>query len=193
MPDDLNHSPEHALPAPPEEHLLPAPVAGRPRTSPPQDGDSLAMRMLYDEQARLRAELDALRQKDEEGSGGKKGGGKEGGDGGGGDDAGGDSSGGDDESSGDGKKKKKVDIKDKRMKRARYTFLGVLILIPLLLVTAWLLWYLSGYESTDDAFVDGHTGPDRDAHQRNGCERLRGEHVPREEGAAAGAVGPARQ
>ena len=153
MPDDQHNPPEHLLPAPPEEHLLPAPNAS---AQPPSAGEdpALVMRMLYDEQSRLRAELDALKK-----SGAQQGDGEGGGDksGGGGDSGGdGDSGGGDDAEKG---KKKKVDVADQRRKRARYTFLGILILIPLLLITAFLLWYLAGYENTDDAFIDGHTDP----------------------------------
>ena len=151
MPDDLNNSPEHLLPAPPEEHLLPAPQGAGTANDP-----ELALRMLYDEQNRLRAELEALRKKNEQkgdGEGEKQDGGKQGG----GKDGGGEQSGDDDEAA-EGKKKR-VDIQEQRRKRARYTFLGVLILIPVLLLTAFLLWYLAGYEDTDDAFVDGHTDP----------------------------------
>ena len=119
------------------------------------------MRMLYDEQARLRAELDDLKKKGGgQGDGEKAGGGAKGGGGdkgGGGEEGGGDEGGGDEDA--EQPKKKRVDIEEQRRKRARYIFLGILILIPLLLITAWLLWYLAGYENTDDAFVDGHTDP----------------------------------
>ncbi|MGI4758183.1 MAG: HlyD family secretion protein [Janthinobacterium lividum] len=139
--DDLNA--QH----PDQHHLLPAHATEEKET--PRDS-ALAMRMLYDEQARLRAELDALKSKgkedgDKEDGGGKQEGGeekKEGGDGEDGDD-----------------KPKPEDPKAKRIKRARYIFLGVLALIPLTILMVWLLHYLGSYENTDDAFIDGHTDP----------------------------------
>lgn len=166
MPDDFQNSPERALPEPHHDPLLPAPHdddawQNAPGSSAGANDPALAMRMLYDEQTRLREELAELKKKGEQGGeqgGGKQGGGGKEGGGGGESGGGGDSGGGDSDDAAEGKKKK-VDIQDQRRKRARYAFLGVLILIPLIILTALLLWYLSGYENTDDAFVDGHTDP----------------------------------
>ncbi len=142
----------------PEDHRLPS-EAGESHPMPPalepappqlpQDGD-LAMRMLYDEQTRLRAELDELR---------KKGGGdddkkEEGGD---------DKEGGDDE-------EPKPPLKERLAETEKKTegwvhqhpvatisiVAGVLLLI---VATILLVRYLNSYVETDDAFIDGHTDP----------------------------------
>ena len=136
----------------------------------------LALRMLYDEQARLRAELDALKQKqggggDQNGSGGEEGGDQE--EGGekkgdekeGGDKEGGDKKkeGGDDKDGDDKEKEQKPPLKQRVGGWVReHPISTVLILIGLvvLLIGSILLWrYLSSYVNTDDAFVDGHTDP----------------------------------
>ena len=144
MPDDQPLPPQHLLPQPASEHLLPA------STQPSSD---LAMRMLYDEQARLRTELDTLKQ---QGDAAKSSGGEDGKPKGGDAKEGGKESGG-----GDAEKKQKPedDLLAKKTKRARWAFLAVLIAVPLLLVMLLVLRYLSSYEDTDDAFIDGHTDP----------------------------------
>ena len=84
----------------------------------------------------------------EGGSGGKKGGG--------GEEGGGDEEGGE---GGGEKKPKAVDLDRQKRQRARWTFLGILLAIPLLIIGVLLFRYLGSYENTDDAFVDGHTDP----------------------------------
>ena len=144
MPDDFHASPERQLPEPPHQDLLPADTSAAPENGVP----NLAMRMLYDEQARLRAELDALKKSGKGDAGGEKKDDKKEGEEA--EESGGEES---------GEKRKKVDLAGDRRKRARYAFMGVLVLIPLTLLTIFLLWYLAGYENTDDAFIDGHTDP----------------------------------
>ncbi len=157
MPDDFHASPERSLPEPHHDLLLPSSTPEGAQTSDPSASATpdLAMRMLYDEQSRLRAELDELKKKGDKDEAGKKGG--QGGKGGGGDDSGGGEKGGD--SDGDEKKKKPVDLDGDKRKRARYIFISVLVLIPLTILLLLLLWYLGSYENTDDAFIDGHTDP----------------------------------
>ncbi len=128
---------------------------------------SLLLRMLYDEQTRLRAEVDQLRkQKDEQGGDEKKGDDdKDGGDEKKGDDdkEGGDKK--DDQKDGDKKEEdeKKPPLKDRVRGWTKDHPIGtVLIVIGLivLLIASIILWrYLTSYETTDDAFVDGHTDP----------------------------------
>ncbi len=125
----------------------------------------LALRMLYDEQTRLRAELDALRQKQDEAA---KEGEKQGGDGGdkkeGGDEESGgqNGKGGDDKGKGD-EKDKEPPAKEKARGWVRthpLSTLGIAVALVLLIIGTVLLFrYLGSYESTDDAFVEGHTDP----------------------------------
>ncbi len=157
MPDESPMDTEHTLPAPEHHALLPehASAASIGESAPPPPDNDLAMRMLYDEQQRLRAELEELRKKDKDKQGGGK---KEGGDK---KEEGGDTK---EEGGGDDKDKEKKpktveeEAVEKR-KKARYIFLGVIGLILLVLLGILLLWYLGSYENTDDAFVDGHTDP----------------------------------
>lgn len=181
MPDQPALPPPHEHPA--DQRALPAPHDEAPATSPEpppytpehsQTHGDLAMRMLYDEQARLRAELDALKQKNEKdkGSGEEKGGG----DGKGDDKKGDDREGGDEKGEGKDKQdgKKEGDDKDKEKEQKpplkeraggwvrEHPGTSVLILVGLivLIIAGILLWrYLSSYEDTDDAFIDGHTDP----------------------------------
>ena len=121
----------------------------------------LALRMLYDEQSRLRAELDRLRQTQDQAR-------NEGGD---------QKKGGDDKKDGDKKEgdadKKEVDEKKANEKKPplrnrifdwikTHPLWTIAIAIgSLLLIIAgiWLFLYLGSYENTDDAFVQGHTDP----------------------------------
>lgn len=149
MPDESHIPPDHRLP-PPEhtdallpEHASPSSLGD---VAPSLPGSDLAMRMLYDEQQRLRSQLDDLRKQDQGGARKEEGGDKE----------------------------KEEDAEDKqqssqprtveeaaaeRRKKARYIFLGVIGLLLLIVLALLLLWYLGSYENTDDAFVDGHTDP----------------------------------
>jgi membrane fusion protein (multidrug efflux system) len=136
-----------------------------PQVRTPQAGadkDTLLIRMLYDEQARLRTEIEDLRKKQEESSEdkseneGKKGekdqddkkqkdqkseGGK----------------------SGEEKEQKKPPLKERLrnwVKAHRTATILIVIGFILLVIAAVLLWrYIESYENTDDAFVDGHTDP----------------------------------
>ncbi|ADW71286.1 HlyD family secretion protein [Granulicella tundricola] len=132
----------------------------------------LALRMLYDEQTRLRTELNDLRRKSEEKKDDKKKGEKK-------DDQVGDDKeeeeGGDDKKDGekkdgDDKKEEKPPLKERVHEVEKKTkgwtrqhpiatvaiIAGVIILI---IATILLVHYLDSYESTDDAFIDGHTDP----------------------------------
>ncbi len=136
---------------------------------PSEAHHDLALRMLYDEQARLREELDKLREqkekegeKDKEGGDDKKSEGKD------------DKEGGDEkkEEGKDGDKKEGGDDKDKDKKpplkervggwvrEHPLGTLGIVVgFILLVIVSIWMLIYLGSYETTDDAFVQGHTDP----------------------------------
>ncbi len=118
--------------------------------------NDLALRMLYDEQSRLRAELDQLRQKEEQA---KQGGGDQ-------------EQEGEDKDSKEGgeeddKDKKKDPNKPPASQRIRswvrthpLVTIGSILGLIVLVIAAFILFsYLSSYESTDDAFVDGHTDP----------------------------------
>lgn len=135
---------------PPNPYLPPAPT-GEPHAD-------LAVRMLYDETARLRAEVDRLREKqakDAELKSEKKDGGegKEGG-----------------EQKGDDQKdqqKAPAQQKEPAKDRARhwvrthpFATVGIVLGTVLLIVVGIFFYlYVSSYETTDDAFVDGHTDP----------------------------------
>lgn len=134
-------------PGTPPVYTPPA-VTGEPHTD-------LTVRLLYDEQARLRAELDQLRQKQEQE---KQGGGdKDKKEEGGGDKEEGGEEGKDDE------KQQKPPAKEKARHWVRehpLATVGIVLGTVLLLVVGVLFYlYLSSYETTDDAFVDGHTDP----------------------------------
>ena len=149
----------------------------------PSDAHSdLALRMLYDEQARLRAEVKDLRQRQEQQSQ-EKGDKQQGGEGDEKGAAGGDEKGGkkeegggegkdkkdDDKKDGDKKggdkdeKEKKPPLKDRVRSWVREHPLGTVLIVIgviVLLIVGVLFWrYLGSYENTDDAFVDGHTDP----------------------------------
>jgi membrane fusion protein, multidrug efflux system len=129
---------------------------------PPQAGKAdrdLAMRMLYDEQNRLRAEIDQLRQQQEqqpkegnEKNSGDKEEGKEGGD-----------KKKENGEEGDKEKEKKPSFKERAGSWVRqHPTATVLIIVGffVLVIAGILLWnYLDSYTNTDDAFIDGHTDP----------------------------------
>ncbi len=136
-------------------------AAGYDVAPPAEVEHDLALRMLYDEQTRLRGELDEMRKK-QEGGDGKKGGDKEGGDEDKGKD---DKEGGDDE-----KDEEKPPLKERLAEDGAKTkgwihqhpfaTVGIVAASILLAVCiGLLLHYLNSYEDTDDAFVDGHTDP----------------------------------
>jgi membrane fusion protein (multidrug efflux system) len=155
MPEDL-----------PPDHLLPANATDANPVDPDID-KALALRMLYDEQTRLRAELDDMRKKQEkekkesgkdkegEGKDNKEGGEKE--------------EGGKDDKDGKKEDDKKGDKEQKPPLKARvrvwvhqhpgYTVLIVVGVILLIIGAVLLIHYLNSYVDTDDAFVDGHTDP----------------------------------
>ena len=168
------------MPDQPPEQRPSQPDDQRPaQPAPPPQQSDFALRMLYDEQNRMRAELEMLRQKQQEAEK------KEGGDkkeGGNDKDKKGNDKGGDDKKKeGDDKKdgdKKDGDKKDDKGKddkdkkppfkdRARAwikehpiaTILIIVGVIVLIIGTILLIHYLNSYETTDDAFVDGHTDP----------------------------------
>ena len=154
MPDESPIPPDHQLPEPEHEHALLPEHASPSRLGeigPPLAGGDLAMRMLYDEQQRLRAELEELRKKDDKGGDKKEGGDKQ--------EEGGEKEEGGDDKDKDKKPKTVEEAAAERRKKARYIFLGAIALIILILLAILLIWYLGRYENTDDAFVDGHTDP----------------------------------
>ena len=135
---------------------------GQAPASPQSD---LALRMLYDEQARLRAELENLRQKgeqDKQGGGDDKKDDKKDGDKGGDDKKDGDKKDGD-KKDGDEDKEKKPPAKERAASWVRehpLSSLGAVVgTVVLIIAVIWLFHYLGKYETTDDAFVEGHTDP----------------------------------
>jgi membrane fusion protein (multidrug efflux system) len=129
---------------------------------------ALALRMLYDEQTRLRTELDELRKQ----SKGKKDDKKEGGD----KEKEGEESGDDDKGKKDDgdkegdKKGEKPPLKERIHETEEKTkgwvhqhpiaTAAIIASVVILIIASILLvHYLDSYESTDDAFVDGHTDP----------------------------------
>jgi membrane fusion protein (multidrug efflux system) len=152
------------MPETPPGHLL-------PEQNPPDN--TLVLRILYEEQTRLRAELDELRKKQEEQQ--KKSDSKEGGDQDkdkkDGDKKEGDEKDGDKKGDKDkDKEEKKPPLKDRLRERKTKVLAwtrehpGATVLIAIgfavLLIAIVLLWrYVESYENTDDAFVDGHTDP----------------------------------
>jgi membrane fusion protein, multidrug efflux system len=145
------------LPPPPEQPRLPDHTPSstfvEPLAVPLAPQSDLALRMLYEEQTRLRAELDKLR--DEKQEGGKEGDQKEGGEGGG------------DKGEKDDKGQKEKENKPPLKKRMsdwthHHPVATVLIIagcILLIIIGVLLFRYLSSFTNTDDAFVDGHTDP----------------------------------
>ncbi len=140
------------LPPPDQPLQLPSPA----QTDPHSD---LAMRMLYEEQTRLRAELEKVReQQDKQAQKGNKKEGEE-------DKEEGDEEGGDE----DKDKNKKKDEKPKPPLKTRLVssvkshpvgwFFAIVGTILLIIIGIWLWFYLTSFTSTDDAFVDGHTDP----------------------------------
>lgn len=147
-------------PPPTDGHPMPDPAMNQPA----EMHHDLAIRMLYDEQTRLRAELEAMRQKEQEEQQKKEKDGddkKEGGD----EKEGGEKKDGDDKKDGDKKdgKDKKPPLKDRVGKWIKDhpigTFAILLGVLLLIIAVIWLLIYLGSYEETDDAFVEGHTDP----------------------------------
>ena len=141
----------------------PSPQNPLPPSQPEETHRDFAMRMLYDEQTRLRAELEQLRQKQEEEKQAtdKQGGGekKEGGEDKGGEEK--DDKGADDKKDGDKDKKPPVTqrvggwVKGHPLSTAAIALGFVLLVVG----TIWLFTYLGSYVETDDAFVEGHTDP----------------------------------
>jgi membrane fusion protein, multidrug efflux system len=122
--------------------------------------EGLLIRMLHEEQSRLRREVDELRQKQQEAE----------------DKQGGQEEGKKDEKQDEGKNgedKKGKDAKDDKEKKPPLlqrvrawikehpigTVLIVIGIILLIICAILLIRYLNSYENTDDAFVDGHTDP----------------------------------
>jgi membrane fusion protein, multidrug efflux system len=138
----------------------------------PENNDTLLLRMLYDEQARLRTEIESLRKKQQE-AGDKKPSGDEGkeekGEGGDKKEGGEDEKGGGEDKKNGEKDKDKKKPKEPLLKRIRtgaveHPVAAVLIVVGtvLLIIIGILLWiYINSYENTDDAFIDGHTDPIR--------------------------------
>ena len=147
----------------PEDHLLPS-EAGESHpmlemaleSAGGAGGADLAMRMLYDEQTRLRAELDALRK-----NGDKKDDKQE---------KGGDDKQKDDKQGGDEKEEEKPPLKERVAEAEKKTegwvhahpiatisiAAGFVVLVIAVIL---LIHYLNSYVDTDDAFVDGHVDP----------------------------------
>ena len=127
--------------------------------APAEAHHDLVLRMLYDEQARLRAELDSVRQKQDQPQGGDE---KKGGDDkqGGGDKKDDDKKGGDDKKD---DKEKKPPLKERAsgwVKEHPLGSLGIVVgTVVFIILVIWLLHYLGKYETTDDAFVEGNTDP----------------------------------
>ena len=126
--------------------------------APPEMEHDLALRMLYDEQTRLRGELDDMRKKQEESGKKEDGEDKKGGD----EDKG--------KEGGDDKKEEKPPLKERLAEDGEKTkgwihqhpfaTIGIVVAIVLLAIgSVLLLHHLNSYEDTDDAFVDGHTDP----------------------------------
>ncbi len=133
------------------------------RPTPAEEQNNLLLRMLYDEQARLRAELETVRSQKEEGDKKEDGG-----------DDKGDKKDGDDKDKKDGDEKEGDKDKDKDKEKKPpitqrvgawikgHPFYSLLILLGFILfviAVIWLFIYLGKYVETDDAFVDGHTDP----------------------------------
>ncbi len=130
--------------------------------TPAEEQNNLLLRMLYDEQARLRAEMEAVRTQQAQ-SGDKK---QEGSEDKGGD---GEKKDGDDDKKEGGDEDKDKDKKKQPPVTQRVgnwvkghplaTIAGVIGFIVLVIAIIWLFIYLGKYVDTDDAFVEGHTDP----------------------------------
>ena len=135
--------------------------------------EGLLIRMLHEEQSRLRREVDELRQKQQEAED-KQGGGQEDKDKGEKDEKQDEGENGEDKKGKDAKDdKENQDGKDKAEKKPPLTqrvrawvkehpigtVLIVIGVILLIICAILLIRYLNSYENTDDAFVDGHTDP----------------------------------
>ncbi|HEX4425832.1 MAG TPA: efflux RND transporter periplasmic adaptor subunit [Terriglobales bacterium] len=143
-----------------------SPIANEPSSQAAAD-HALVLRMLYEEQTRLRSEIDELRkqqdeqsdQKDEKGSeaGDKEGGGEDKGE----DKDDNDKEKGDDEDK--DKAEKKPPLKERVQAWTRENPRGTVLIVigfVLLLICAVLIWfYVESYQNTDDAFIDGRTAP----------------------------------
>ena len=136
----------------PEHHLELPESTGAAFESPtaePQIGEThetLALRMLYEEQVRLRAEIGKLKEKGE-----------------GEDKKGGDEEKDDKEAGKKDEEEKKPPLKQRVQTWVKQhpvaTILILLAFVLLVIGTIWLIRYLNSYTDTDDAFVDGHTDP----------------------------------
>ena len=157
---------DHRLPSDASEsHPMMNNALAEGKTAAPQS--DLALRILYDEQLRLRAEMDELRKKSTESEdNGKKKVQKEG------DDQGDEDKGDEDkqDEEKDDKKEEKPPLKERVhdaeektkgwTRQHPITSVAILLGFILLVIAAILLiHYLNSYETTDDAFVDGHTDP----------------------------------
>jgi membrane fusion protein (multidrug efflux system) len=133
-----------------------------------QSDTALVHRALYDEQARLRAEVDELRKQQQDlKSQGEKGQGDKNEDGEN-DKQGKDDKKQDGDDKGKGKEGEKKDEKKPPLKERAKAWtsqhpIGTILIIVgviLLIILIALLWrYINSYENTDDAFIDGHTDP----------------------------------
>ena len=148
--------PEHSSDDAPDASAEPKdanePQPGGPAPLPPLPPNAdFAMVMLYEEQKRLRAQLDELNKKGED----KKEDGKEGGE-----KKEGEEGGKDDEKD---KKEKKPPIKERVGAFVKEhpvgTLLSIIGFIVLLIAALLLFRYLNSYEDTDDAFIEGHVDP----------------------------------
>lgn len=142
------------------------PAASEPLSQADAD-HALVLRMLYEEQTRLRSEIDELRKKQDEQKSDQQNGK--------GSDEGGDDKDGDKEKQEDGGKDKDDKNKDEKKddkkpplkqriqiwtrEHPRGTVL-IVVGFVVLLICAVLIWlYLESYQNTDDAFIDGRTAP----------------------------------
>jgi membrane fusion protein (multidrug efflux system) len=153
------------------------PTANAPLSQADAD-HALVLRMLYEEQARQRSEIDELRKKQDEqksdqkdGKGSDEGGDEKKGEGEGDKDKGEEK----DKQKGDGKDKdnkdkdkkkgeeKKPALKQRVQAWTREHPVGTVLIVVgfvVLLICAVLIWlYIESYQNTDDAFIDGRTAP----------------------------------
>lgn len=147
------------------------PTANQPLSQADAD-HALVLRMLYEEQTRLRTEIDELRKKQDEQESEQT------------NEKGSDESGGEEKQKGEGehkggdKDKQKGDEKEKEKNKdeeqkpplrervqtwTREHPKGTVLIVigfVVLLICAVLIWlYLESYQNTDDAFIDGRTAP----------------------------------
>ena len=134
-------------------------------TPPPTEPnrDSLLLRMLYDEQNRLRSEVEELRRKQEKNQSDE--GDKEEGEERDGKEEGKeqDEKNQKDEDKKDNKEQKQPPLRDRLRSWTKAHPVGTILIVVgfiVLVIAAVLLWmYLESYQNTDDAFIDGHTDP----------------------------------